>query len=420
GPIEVDPLLVLIEGLVTPLEWKLNCGPSRIDLFRDVLSIRANYEAQRGISEILDDLKTIKQRQEQGFVDPPLVVRTRRGTERAVAATAKALTQPWDLPLKEVPLLEAIKAISKQYSVPINLDRQSMAEAGIEPTTPLKFATHEGTLAEVLSPALRAMRLQFTNRFGALYLYPVDSEPDAYVTLYPVADLIQAAEHLGTDAEARNADDLMSFLTNSVARPAYHAAGGAGTILYCSPARAVAITQTAAAHADLARVFDGLRTKLATRAKDLASQVGAEEKDRWIVRIFHLKSAAQAGYVPAATLLALVKSATGEKVWQDPGAVLRADEAPPAESRYISSDGNDPLPPLLTVRQRPAGLTQIQHLLGDLNVLEAPGHDRPAAPVFSGAFSWHKEQPAYVPDPNDPLPPGKKCEGEFCPLPKKK
>lgn len=78
----------------------------------------------------------------------------------AVAARA-ALDKPANAQFVETPLRDAIDQLAKQADVPIGLDFRALAEAGVDPDSPVTFALQGRPLAVVLDRMLEQLDLSF-------------------------------------------------------------------------------------------------------------------------------------------------------------------------------------------------------------------------------------------------------------------
>ncbi|TWT77956.1 hypothetical protein Pla123a_17550 [Posidoniimonas polymericola] len=75
-----------------------------------------------------------------------------------------------ELKLPPAPLADSVRTWSELAGVPVNIDPQALARAGVSPRAKVAFSGADATLAELLQSALKPLRLTYAERDGQLAL----------------------------------------------------------------------------------------------------------------------------------------------------------------------------------------------------------------------------------------------------------
>jgi hypothetical protein len=165
------------------------------------------------------------------------------------ALTARLAERISSIEFKATPLSEVVELLSQLSTVPITLDSNGLAAAGVEPDARVSLSMNDATIGEVLDEALRPYQLKYLE-VGDQLIVTDSRQPAENVesTRFAVTDLVVA----GSD-EARLAQLVETF----VAPAAWQAAGGAGSIKAAD--RELEVEQAPAVVKQVADFLDKLR-----------------------------------------------------------------------------------------------------------------------------------------------------------------
>ncbi|HVX10462.1 MAG TPA: DUF1559 domain-containing protein [Pirellulales bacterium] len=150
---------------------------------------------------------------------------------------------------KSTTLSELVELLSQLSTVPITLDSNGLAAAGVEPDARVSLTLTDATIGEILDEALRPYRLKYLE-VGEQLIVTDSRQPAENLesTRFQIADLSAP----GSD-EARLAQLIETFVVPA----AWQAAGGAGSIKAAE--RELAVEQTPAVIKQVADFLDKLR-----------------------------------------------------------------------------------------------------------------------------------------------------------------
>jgi len=131
-----------------------------------------------------------------------------------------SLTEDTVLDFFDMPLSDAIVEISRNHSIQLVLDRRTLTEEGIDPSTPVTGSYRGISLRSALTLLLRELDLTYVIANEVMLITaPVEAERRMETRVYPIPKTWRLTP-----------DDLINAMTGTVAVDSWEDVGGPGNV----------------------------------------------------------------------------------------------------------------------------------------------------------------------------------------------
>ena len=182
-------------------------------------------------------------------------------------AMLSALAKTVKADLAETPLEDALARLSDQLKIPVILDKQALADVGLEPSTPVSLSIQGLPADQLLNLLLKPRSLGYVFCGDTLRVTTQDEADYAmYIQMHDVADLLPP-----TAADAIDADDLLDLLQASLPEAMwidYDGEGGTAQVVN----RVLVVRQNHRTHVELERFLSRLREIRQDRVQQAPAQ----------------------------------------------------------------------------------------------------------------------------------------------------
>lgn len=192
----------------------------------------------------------------------------------AEARIEAALKQPTKLEFVDQPMSDVVEFLQEHHKIPIQLDYRALVDEGIGSDTPIMAHLDGISLRSALRLVLGQLDLTYVVRNEVLMLTTrTEAENMLVLKMYPVRDLVSAESEFRPpsarrEAQTRDFDSLIELITATIAPTTWDEVGGPGSITEFAHSQALAFSQTAEVHEEIAELLAALRR---TRDKQLAA-----------------------------------------------------------------------------------------------------------------------------------------------------
>ena len=188
-------------------------------------------------------------------------------SRKAEMAILKALAEPSEGELHELPLRDLIEYWQQRHKVPICLDRRALEEANLEDDHLITIRIKDASFLTVLEQVLQQLDLGWTIQRGTLCITSQDQAAQFLVSrVYAVDHLLsESSEH----AEAhRQLEELVEVITGTIRPQSWSDVGGPGRItpLVLRGKKRLVIQQSWPVHLEIGMFLEELAHSLAEPA----------------------------------------------------------------------------------------------------------------------------------------------------------
>ena len=183
----------------------------------------------------------------------------------AEAKIEAALGEPARLHFADQPLADVVEQLAKRHKIAIQIDNKTLAQVGLGSNTPVTAHVEGVTLRSALRLMLAQRALTYAIRDEALVI-TTQSEAESMLTVafYPVGDLVATDNGFRpppAPGQVAHEDyqQLIELITCCVGATTWDEIGGPGAIHAYPRSHALAITQTAEIHHEIAELLAALR-----------------------------------------------------------------------------------------------------------------------------------------------------------------
>jgi hypothetical protein len=268
---DYQPLIQAITKAIGEFAWEDAGGPGAIGQFSapGSLVISQTFAAHEKIALLLAAMRKARDRQQ---ADPDALLQPAPAALPAHAAfTAQTdagqaaedrirviLEKPYSAKFAKTPLSAALAEITRTTGLPIQIDRQALENASIAPDTPLTCELPTVSLRSALSVIVRQLDLAWTVDNECVLVTNSAVTDNLLITkVYPVSDLIGAVK--AGNPPVPNYHAIAQVMTDSIAPTSWGEVGGAGEISPFVPSCCLVVSQTFAAHEEIALLLSALR-----------------------------------------------------------------------------------------------------------------------------------------------------------------
>lgn len=264
-----------VPEIIEPESW----GPAggRIRAVGDTLLVWHNDEVQARVSQLIreilpggDSLSDVAYYPAVRL--PPPVLHAVWPHEEGLTQNAKEifirqkLEEPTALDFAEQPLADVIEFLKQKHDIEIQLDNKALTDAGVGNDTPITRTLSGLTLKTVLKLILDELDLTYVVRNEVLVVTSkTEAESMLVVKIYPVFDLVVRPLDASPRLPGMDFTALAKSIMGQVAPTTWHAVGGPGEIKEFVNSGALVISQTTAAHEEIAAYLRALRQAARTQ-----------------------------------------------------------------------------------------------------------------------------------------------------------
>jgi len=313
---DYDSLISLITTTIAPQTWDAVGGPGAIEAFRGGVVVSQSTHVHNQLQEMLTSYREARQLAEKYAESPPPFPSVRFIPQDPVVSKIKrALGTSVTLDLLDSPLHDVAEFIAAQSSVNVIVDHRALDDIGIGADTPITFQAEGIQLRHALSHMLGDQELTWLVRDQALLITtPEVTECMLTTRAYPVADLlgrIVDIDMFGAPLRPASHNDLVEFITSTVAPSTWDEVGGPGSFGFCPHIDVLLISQDPHIHEEIADVLARVRRHLSETAETSPSQDSQRGTEKTTLVIYHVASAA-ASPQPAPSLKPTPAGVTGQ------------------------------------------------------------------------------------------------------------
>jgi hypothetical protein len=168
----------------------------------------------------------------------------------------------------DAPLEKVVGLIQETYQIPVQLDRASLEEIGVDRHEPVTITVHNVSLRSALRLMLEPLGLTYIIKNEVLCITTAEAAEAALTTyVYDVRDLVRGTRS-GVDF-----DPLIDAIISCISTETWAENGGGESDIRPLPPGFLVISQTAAVHEDIGELLDAIR-ELKTRPVIAAAIAG--------------------------------------------------------------------------------------------------------------------------------------------------
>ena len=177
---EYQSLLDLITSCIYPTTWDIVGGAASIEYCRGSLLVSQLDDAHIEIEQLLESVRESMKTMDQHIFYP-------NGFDRYQAEMQKKISVSFE----ETPLRDVVVALRNTISMPIVVSHRSLAEAGVDPTTPISLEVDNLPVRSVLKLLLDPLEIAAFWLNESLFITSLDeAECNKMAVVYSVDDII--------------------------------------------------------------------------------------------------------------------------------------------------------------------------------------------------------------------------------------
>lgn len=183
----------------------------------------------------------------------------------AEAKIEASLGEAAKLHFADQPLADVVEALAKQHKIPIQVDNKALTDSGLGSDTPVTAHIEGVSLRSALRLVLDQLDLTYVVRNEVLFITSkTEAENMLIFKVYPVGDLVRSDNEFRSPPtpDAISGEDyheLTDLITSCVAPTTWDEVGGPGSIQEFCHSHALAFSQTADVHVEVAALLAALR-----------------------------------------------------------------------------------------------------------------------------------------------------------------
>lgn len=260
----------LVPEMIEPESWQPK-GTGMIHAVGETLVVRQSDDVQHRVGKLINEILP-------GSVPPAMLVyypavrltlpqipmRWPAASEplpsRGETRIAEALAGPCEIDVAEEPLFSVIRKLAEQHHIPIYADEKSLEECGVSSDMPITRSIKGVNLKTTLKLLLDELDLTYVIRNEVLMITSkAEAENMLTPKIYPVFDLVVRPPGAPATRPGLDFRPLIESITSNIAPTTWDEAGGPGEIKSFTNSGALVISQTTAAHIEIAEYLTALR-----------------------------------------------------------------------------------------------------------------------------------------------------------------
>jgi predicted DsbA family dithiol-disulfide isomerase len=271
---DAAPLVEMITDAYIATAWK-DTDPPQIEFVDSSgsLAICQPPAVQEKIMLLLTALRQARNRQVQPQPAqdvPPIENQASRQTHAPITVQTEAeqavqdrilaiLQKPYASKTEKVPLSDVLAEIARSTGLPIQVDKEALSEATIPLDSPVNCELPESVpLRTALSLILGQVGLVWTiDNQSLLVTTPDKASTLLVVRVYPVQDLVAVSEPMAP--RAANYWRTTAVIREAVSPTTWSESGSRGSINSFAPSGSIIVSQTFAAHEQIALLLSAMR-----------------------------------------------------------------------------------------------------------------------------------------------------------------